>query len=492
MNTIPAWEAGLRQSDLLAFVKRLQDNGLNMHSVLLARHGKCFFERYWEPFDADTPHRMYSVTKSFVSIAIGCLVDEGKLNLDDPIIRYFPDKLPEVVPQELKEQTIRDMLMMCTCFAGGKWFQPGVTDRTAWYFAQKPDRPSGTLFHYDSTGSYVLGVLVERLSGMGLLEYLRRKVLDEIGGFENAEILETPDGTPWGDSALLCTPRDLMRFARFVMQKGMWEGRQLVSRAYVEAATSRQTDNNLENGVHYNRFGYGYQFWMTAQDGFSFNGMGGQFAVCLPQKDLIFVCTGDNQLASAEKSPVIFDALFECIVSRLQDEPLAQEEPLRLPERKLPCVQGEADCETAARIAGKWFVCKDNRMQITRFRLDFPREDEGVFTYVNAQGEKQLPFGFGKNVFGLFPQLGYSDQRGNVHEITDFRYRCASSAGWIDGNKLRLHVHIIDRYFGQLAVTFGFRGNAAGVRMVKSAEDFLDEYEGWLSACLEQDNETEA
>lgn len=314
-----------------------------MHSVLLARHGKCFFERYWEPFDADTPHRMYSVTKSFVSIAIGCLVDEGKLNLDDPIIRYFPDKLPEVVPQELKEQTIRDMLMMCTCFAGGKWFQPGVTDRTAWYFAQKPDRPSGTLFHYDSTGSYVLGVLVERLSGMGLLEYLRRKVLDEIGGFENAEILETPDGTPWGDSALLCTPRDLMRFARFVMQKGMWEGRQLVSRAYVETATSRQTDNNLENGVHYNRFGYGYQFWMTAQDGFSFNGMGGQFAVCLPQKDLIFVCTGDNQLASAEKSPVIFDALFECIVSRLQDEPLAQEEPLHLPERKLPCVQGEAD-----------------------------------------------------------------------------------------------------------------------------------------------------
>ena len=125
-------------------------------------------------------------------------------------------------------------------------------------------------------------------------------------------------------------------------------------------------------------------------------------------------------------------------------------------------------------------------MQISRFRLDFPSIDEGVFTYHNAQGEKKLTFGMGKNVFGLFPQFGYSDQRGNVHEMTDFRYRCAASAGWIEPNKLRLHVHIIDRYFGQLAITFGFRGDAAGVRMVNSAEDFLEEYEGWINARMEK------
>ena len=486
VNTINTWEAGIHQADLQAFMDRLQQNGLIMHSVLLSQYGKRFFECYWKPFEENTPHRMYSVTKSFVSIAIGCLADEGMLCLDDPIIHFFPDKLPPEVPAELKEQTIRDMLMMCTCFAGGNWFKPDVTDRTAWYFAQEPDKPSGTLFHYDSTGSYVLGVLVERLSGMKLLEYLHHKVFQTIGGFENAEILETPDGTPWGDSALLCTPRDLMRFAQFVMQKGSWEGKQLVSASYVEQATAKQTDNNLENRVHYDRYGYGYQFWMTAQNGFCFSGMGGQFAVCLPEKELIFVCTGDNQLNACETLPVLFDALFECIVNRLSDTPLPQEDLLSLPKLTLPVAGGEASCATTQHIAGKWFVCQENDMQISRFRLDFPSIDEGVFTYHNAQGEKKLTFGMGKNVFGLFPQFGYSDQRGNVHEMTDFRYRCAASAGWIEPNKLRLHVHIIDRYFGQLAITFGFRGDAAGVRMVNSAEDFLEEYEGWINARMEK------
>lgn len=238
MKTITASQAGLHSADLQAFMDKLQKNGLNMHSVLMARSGKLFFEKYWAPFDENMPHRMYSVTKSFVSAAIGCLADDGLLNLDDPIIRYFPDKLPDVVPPELEKQTIRDMLMMCTCFAGGKWFRPEVTDRLKWYFALKPDRPSGTLFHYDSTGSYVLGVLVERLSGMGLLDFLRSRILSHLGGFEQAEILETPDGTPWGDSALLCTPRDLMRFAQFCIQLGRWNGTQLVSESYMRAATA--------------------------------------------------------------------------------------------------------------------------------------------------------------------------------------------------------------------------------------------------------------
>ena len=140
-------------------------------------------------------------------------------------------------------------------------------------------------------------VLVERLSGRSLLDYLKEKVLNHIGGFEGAQILKTPDGTPWGDSALICTPRDLLRFARFVMNDGIWDGKRLLSEAYVRAATSRQADNNLEGNTAYNRYGYGYQIWRHAC-GFSFNGLGGQFAICVPEKDFIFVCTADMQLSS--------------------------------------------------------------------------------------------------------------------------------------------------------------------------------------------------
>lgn len=480
MEYITPAKAGIKKQHIQAVLEKFEKRGINMHSILMARSSKLFFERYWEPFQADTPHRMYSVTKSFVSVAIGCLWEEGKIALDDPVIKYFPDKLPPVVHPYLQEQTIRDMLMMCTCFAGGYWFTPDVTDRLRYYFGQEAVRPAGTIFDYDSNGSYVLGCLVERVSGKSLLDYLKEKVLDRIGGFENACILETPDGTPWGDSALVAKPIGLMHFAQCVMHKGAWEGEQLLSAEYLALATAKQTDNSVEDRIAFDRYGYGYQFWM-AEQGFAFVGMGGQFAICVPEKDFVFVCTGDNQLSDPQAFPIIFDTVFECIVDQLEDRELPEEAPVAAENPPLSVVRGEKWSPFASKIDGCWFECTKNPMGITRFRLDFPDGDQGVFTYINDQGEKKLAFGMKQNAFGLFPQFGYSDQRGNVHEVTDFRYRCAASGGWIEKQKLQLRVQIIDRYFGHLVITFGFKSpDSVGVRMIKCAEDFLAEYDGWM------------
>lgn len=482
MNTATPAQCGLPKAHIEKMLHHFSRHGVNLHSVLMARGNHLFFEHYWQPYDENTPHRMYSVTKSFVSIAIGCLLDDGLLSLDDPIIRYFPDKLPPVIHPWLEKQTIRDMLMMCTCFADINWFQPEVTDRLAYYFSCTPVRPSGTIFHYDSTGSYVLGVLVERLSGMGLLDYLKYKCLNQIGGFENAEMLQTPDGTPWGDSALIATPRALMNFARLLMQDGQWKGAQLLNPSYIREATACQTDNSVEGRRHYNAHGYGYQFWRTECGGFSMHGMGGQYAICVPQKDFIFVCTGDNQLSGDQLQPVIFDTVFDEIVANLADVPCADEDPLSLEPSVICVARGEPHSAFASAVNGCWYACDPNPMGISRFKLDF-QEESGLFSYSNAQGDKTLPFGMKHHIIGPFPQAGYSNQRGNVHEISDFRYRCAASGGWIESRKLQLRIQIIDRYLGQLFITFGFRDqNTAGVRMVKSAEDFLKEYEGWMGA----------
>ena len=414
---------------------------------------------------------MYSVTKSFVAIAVGCLLDEGKISLDDPIIQYFEDKLPKTVSPFLKKQTIRDMLMMATCFSGSNWFLPEVTDRTRFYFAETPNRPSGTLFSYDSTGSYVLGVLVERVSGMSLLDYLKIKILNRIGGFENAQILKTNDGTPWGDSAMVCTSRALMNFARFVMNLGTWEGERLLSEEFLREATSLQITTNLEGAIGYNQHGYGYQIWMNER-GFSFHGMGGQFAICVPDEDFIFVCTGDNQY-NALSANTIFRGVFDCLLPQ-REEPFHEDTDLSV-------AMGETDSEFAQKISGKTFVLNENPMGVKWFRLDFSK-DACAFVYENAQGVKMLPFGMKKNVFGKFPQFGYSDDRGNAHEITDFTYDCAASAGWIENKKIQLRVQIIDRYFGSLVATFGFKDeNTVAVRMIKHAEDFLNEYNGWMA-----------
>lgn len=465
--------AGISEQAINAFLRELQRREINMHALLLLRGNDIFYEKYWAPFDADRPHRMYSVTKTFVAAAIGCLLDEGKLNLDDPIVKYFPDKQPETVSPLMAEQTIRHMLTMSTCYHGVNWFHPGVIDRTAYYFSQTPSHPAGTLFDYDSTGSYILGALVERLSGMPLLDYLKEKILNRIGGFENAEMLKVPDGVAWGDSALLCTPRALMNFARFLMNYGTWEGERLLSESYLRDATRAWTTNDLESREGHNRFGYGYQIWMTEQNGFAFYGMGGQFAICVPEKDFILVCNGDNQYNDSY-AETIFQAVFKHLIP----------EEIHLPEEDftLSVAHGTAHSDFEKKIHGQTFTCNENPMGIRWFRLDFDG-DEGCFIYENAQGEKRLPFGMKENRFVKFPQLGYSDDRGNVHEITDFRYDCAASAGWIEPQKLQLRVQIIDRYFGSMVATFGFRDeHTVGVRMVKTAEDFLSEYDGWLGA----------
>ena len=476
-------QAGLDEKYIRRFLGQMARDQINLHSVLLARGNNLFFERYWAPFTPEKPHRMYSVTKSFVSMAVGCLVDEGRLSLDDPIVQFFPDKLPPQVDPLLKQQTIRDMLMMCTCFiSGGGWFRPDVKDRTAFYFSRPVEKPSGTLFDYDSNGSYILGALVERITGMPLLDYMKEKFLNRIGGFESARLLKTPDGTAWGDSALICTPRALMNFARLVMNNGAWEGEQLISRDYVAQASARQTDNNLEGSHHYNRHGYGYQIWRTEQNSFSFNGMGSQFAICVPDKDFIFVCTGDTQLNSPQDNPTIFRAVFDHLVDHLDGGQPAPEADLSAP-LSLSLGVGEAFSPCMEKINGVTFRCDPNPMKITDFRLEWDHEKEGRFLYHNAQGAKCLPFGMKQNWFGKFPQLGYSNEYGNVHEITDFQYDCAVSAGWVDENKLQLRVQIIDQYLGILIITFAFRDDGfAAVRMMKCAEDFLSEYDGALIA----------
>ena len=467
----------IAQKNIEQFMKRMRRHDINLHSVLISQGGEMLCERYWQPFDAQTPHRMYSVTKTFVAIAIGCLADEGKLALDDPIIRHFPDKLPETVHPWLAEQTIRHMLTMSTCFCGFNWFLPGVTDRTAFYFAQPPHHPAGTLFDYDSTGSYILGALVERLSGLPLLDYLKLKVLNRIGGFENAQMLKTPDGTSWGDSALLCAPRALLNFARFVMQQGVWEGERLISERFMRDAVKAQVPNDLDCARTYDSWGYGYQIWMCER-GFSFNGMGSQFAVCVPEEDFVFVCTGDNQYNNPHANQEIFNAVFEYLVPGCCEG--------ELDTGSIPVAHGEADSAFTASVSGRVFRCAPNPMGIKWFSLELDG-DTGTFVYENAQGKKQLPFGMKKNIFAKFPQAGYSDSRGNVHEMNDFRYDCAASAGWIASQTLQLRVQIIDRYFGSMMAVFGFRdANTVTVRMVKSAEDFLNEYSGWMTAEAEK------
>ena len=479
-------QAGISSAHVSAFVKRLETYNLSTHSILMARGNDIFFECYYAPFHKDFKHRMYSVSKSFVSVAVGFCEQEGLLSLDDPMLKYFPAYAGEGAPNA----TIREMLMMETAeeSQAKSWFRTVTDDRVACYFKPFVKKYPHTLFSYDSAGSYMLGVIVEKVTGKPFLRYLQEKVLDGIGFSKDAYCLQAPGGYSWGDSGVMCTAKDLMLFARFVLNMGSWEGKQYLNRAYLEAATSLQVSNGDYGFYAHDAHGYGYQFWMAPQGCFAMLGMGNQIALCDPVRDFIFVINSDNQGNSYGYEHIFF-ALYEEIIPHL-GAPLAADETAHaalLAETsalQLFSLKGAACSDFSARIDGKTFTCEENPMGINWLRLSL-EGDEGVLHYQNAQGEKALRFGLGKNVFGKFPQEGYADLVGTVPTKGHY-YDCAVSADWPEPQKLRIRVQIIDTYFGNLAIVIGFRDAAhLSLRMTKKAEYFLTEYEGILNASAE-------
>lgn len=482
--------AGISSHAVKRYIELLERRNIPMHSVLMMKGDKLFCECYFAPFHKDLNHRMYSQTKSFVSIAIGFLIDEGKLKLDDKIADFFPEKIDRELPENIKAQTVRNMLMMSTVGYGEPWFDNKDRDRVHLYFNAKRNlyRFPGTIWEYDSQGSQVLSSLVEKVSGTTLFDYLNRKLFTHLGTFKGAEILKVPTGESWGDSAMLCTSRDIMSFARFVMNYGSWNGTQLLSESYVREATSKLVDNREAPRTYAFHHGYGYQIWRTERNGFAFVGMGNELTVCLPDDDVIFVCTADCQGDEGSGREYIINHFFELIMDEmgapLPENNEAYKEFCSLEgTRKLVAVQGNTDSPIKDKINGKTYVLGENRMGITEFFLKF-ENDGGKLCYTNAQGYKELPFGINRNEFGKFPQLGYSDKVGGMRTNDGFMYDDAVSATWLDDNKLMIYVQIIDRYLGNGNMTFAFRDDKVTVVMRKTAEDFLHEYQGYAAGCL--------
>lgn len=481
---------GVSSENILKFVKKLDDLRFASHDFIIMRGGEVLYEAYWKPFNKDFLHRMYSVTKSFVSIAVGFLEQDGLISLDDKIEKYFPDEIKDQEDENMHNLTIRNMLMMATSKTGKFWFDSRCENRVKFYFESILEtRVPGTTYTYDSPGSFVLGSMVENLTGKTLIEYLREKCLDKIGFSKEAYCLKCPGGHTWSDSALICSARDLMLVAQFMLNKGKWNGEQILNEEYATTAVSKLVDNNGLNDAEFDSMGYGYLIWRTFDNSFFFNGMGSQFAICVPDKDMVVIYNADNQGKVYAKN-MFFNYLYDMVIRPAVDEalpenPEAQKELEEYTENlTLAYAQGEHTSPLVEKINNKTYIMGKNRMEITKLRLSFNDDGKGgVLYYTNAQGDKEIPFGIGENVYALFPQDGYSDEIGS--QPGGRRYNCAASAAWDMPNSLMIKVQIIDKYFGNLHIRIGFNQDKIGVTMMKAAEDFLGEYQGHAGGIME-------
>ncbi len=474
---------GIKSEWIYNYVKLLEDRRLATHDLIILKDGDIIYEAYWKPFNKESLHRQYSVSKSFVGIAIGFLEQDGLISLDDTVLKLFPEYLENCTDDNLRNMTVRNMLMMATAKPPQGWFEARTDDRVKFYFSNtNPESyPAGKLFWYDSTGSFVLGALVERITGKLLIEYLREKLFDKIGVSDTAYCLKCPGGHSWGDSAVLCTARDLALVAQFMLNGGEWKGEQILNRDYVTAATSKQIDNCTYGDNEFESQGYGYQIWRTLDNSFFFNGMGCQLAICVPDKNIVLVYNGNN-LSYAHAKGLIVENFFDMIVRPAVDSALPEnkESQRKLADytKKLSlyAIKGESHSAVCDTVNNKTYKLDKNPMGISKIRFKFT-DNGGVMYYTNEQGDKEIPFGWQRNEFSLFPERGYSDEVGSVS--SDILYKCATSAAWTKPDSLHIKVQIIDKYLGVLDMKFGFADDKIAVQMFKVAEDCLHKYQGF-------------
>lgn len=447
------------------FARRLENYRIRINGAVIMLGEQVIADHFWAPYERDTLHRMYSATKSFVAMAVGRLVGEEKVNLDDKIADYFREEmgLSEMHPY-LEEMTIREMLMMTTCYSVST-YSPKRLDWLRSYFTSTPDHPSGTVWRYDSCGSYVLGALVKRVSGLEFDEYLR-PVFDKIGVSQGVRCLQGPDGERWGGSALLATPEDLARCVMLLARKGRWNGEQLLPEQYCIDAISPLTTNFDAACDYFRDCGYGYQIRNTPGGGFYFHGLGNQLGIGYPGRDLVVACTADNQGNDSGKE-LIFQAVEQEILPHFPViDPTTQDALLlHAPEKTM-----------MAQVCGVKYRLNENPMGISEFTLR-QEGDTGVLSYVRAGMAKELRFGIGMDKTFLFPEY-YSGTR-LFSEEHKMQYRCSVRGTWIQENKLLIRVYAEDLYIGNMAMCFAFKGDQVGVKMSKSAQFFFDEYQGY-------------
>jgi len=472
---------GIDSSTILNFIERIEKEHINLHGFLVLRNGQIAAEGYWAPYERDNMHRIYSISKTFVSLAIGLMIDEGRLTLHDRIATFFKDKLPQGLHPYLEQTTIRDLLMMASPHDGTTYTHHDQ-DWAATFFHKKPSHPPGTVFSYDTSATVILNTIVEKLSGMTFLEYMRDKLLDPVGFSKDAWCIKTPEGTSWGGSGVLCTLRDMAKLAYVCMHDGCWKDQQLISEKYIRAATSKQIDNSLTGDT-----GYGYQIWIEEDNAFAFLGMGSQIALCFPEQDILFACHADAQIMGDAGTEMIKNAFREEVFDKISDQPLPVDENTnQVLKRKIDSLhiqpqQGNLHSSYVKHIHGKWFYLNENPMHISRLRFMF-NGDEGIWEYENELGLHQLEFGIGKKKSDIFPQTNYYGNQ--IGTESGIGYDCLVSGAWVEEHKLNLLVYMTDDYLGTAKMSFSFKGDEVSVHMIKVAEWFLEEYKGFAGGTL--------
>lgn len=388
---------GISSTDILAFVEAAEEQIDALHSFILLRHDNVVAQGWWNPYNPESPHTLASLSKSFTSTAIGMAVDEGMLTINDLVISFFPDETPEAPTANLKGMRIKDLLTMNTGHVqkevNGLRPKDG-TNRVAHFLSQPITHKPGTHFVYNSSATYMLSAILQKVSGKTLIEFLQPRLFGPLG-IKDATWDSCPDGINYGSTGLYVKTEDIAKLGLFYLNKGIWNGKRLLSEAWIDKATSLQTSTGSDPDSDWSQ-GYGYQFWRNRHNMYRGDGAAGQYCIVMPDQDAVLAIT-----ASVSDMQFVLDLVWEYLLPAMKKAPLEVDNKglskltKKLESLALKKFKGERSSEIVKDISGKVYACDDNKIGIEKVVLS-QKGDGFQLTIFNQQGEHLIDCGNGK------------------------------------------------------------------------------------------------
>ena len=453
---------GVSSQAILTFLDSAAVNAeTEFHSFMFIRHGKVIAEGWWNPFAPELKHTLYSTSKSFTSTVIGLAISENKLSLDDKLISFFPEYLPDTISENLSNVKIRDMLSMSvgqrreSSSTGAEWIRT---------FLETPvESEPGTTFRYSSMASYMLSAIVQKVTGEKVIDYLTPRLFTPLG-IDYADWETSPEGINTGGWGLRLKTEDAAKLGLLYLQEGKWNGKQILPASWVKDATSvkiYQNPNLTEEqrkSASDSMQGYCYQFWRIRNNSYTALGAFGQFIIVMPEKDAVIVLTSESNNMWGG-----LDMVWKYLYPGINDKPLPADENKsdelknRLASLSLPVPEKNSNEAISSLISGKTIAFAENQDQIQSMSLQF-NDDLCLLNMKIDATEYALTFAAGNWQFGETKLHGPNLFASSANSQTGLPpFKIAGAYTW-NGDQLELNLRYIDCVHSQKYV-FRFGDN---------------------------------
>ena len=373
-------------SSIISFLKASKSVGNEIYRLEIYHRGNVKVRLAIPPYSCEDKQQLYSLSKTFTSSAIGMLVDDGVITVEDKMTDIFPDKMPENISQSLAAMRIKHLLSMNTghesCVMGKI---KNSTDPVREFFAQEVKYAPGTHFAYNSAASYILSAIVGKYTGVSMFDFLSERLFTPLE-IEGVWWDTYPDGNSQGGIGLHASIDDITKLGILYLNKGVYEGKRILSEKWIEEATSYVSDNS-GNGNPDWCSGYGYQIWHNSRLGYRGDGARGQLCVVLNDKDIV-VCV--HAVVSDMQKEI--DDVFEMIDTLFTPSKNTLDEL-----RTMLCGYYDAPSygTLGSEYLGKMFTCELNKQGVTRVMFEMDENKTVTVKFSNGSMWQSIKSGYG-------------------------------------------------------------------------------------------------